>query len=115
MRYFLSAKCVRIVVVALFTIYNSIFAVSAQVGDYRTDLAVGVNGGYVMSNVAFVSKVPQSMLGGLTGGITARYTCEKYFSSICAVTAELNYAQIGWKEKIWDMNDQPVPLHTDRH
>lgn len=85
----------------------------AQVGEYRTDFAVGVNGGYVMSNVGFVSKVPQSMHTGITGGISARYTCEKYFSSICAVTAEVNFAQIGWKEKIWDMNDQPVPLHTD--
>ena len=85
----------------------------AQVGEYRTDLAIGVNGGYVMSNVAFVTKVPQSMLGGITGGFTARYTCEKYFSSICAVTAEVNFAQIGWNEKIWDKNDQPVPLHTD--
>ena len=49
----------------------------AQVGEYRNDLAVGVNGGYVMSNVAFVTKVPQTMLGGITGGFTARYTCEK--------------------------------------
>ena len=85
----------------------------AQVGEYRNDLAIGVNGGYVMSNIAFVPKVPQSMLGGITGGFTARYTCEKYFSSICAVTAEINFAEIGWNEKIWDMNDQPVPLHTD--
>ena len=90
-----------------------IAAAVAQVGEYRTDLAIGVNGGYVMSNVAFVTKVPQSMLGGITGGFTARYTCEKYFSSICAVTAEVNFAQIGWNEKIWDKNDQPVPLHTD--
>ena len=87
--------------------------VKAQVGEYRTDLAIGVNGGYVMSNVAFVTKVPQTMLGGITGGFTARYTCEKYFSSICAVTAEVNFAQIGWNENILDMNDQPVPLHTD--
>ena len=85
----------------------------AQVGEYRNDLAVGVNGGYVMSNVAFVTKVPQTMLGGITGGFTARYTCEKYFSSICAVTAELNFAQIGWNEDILDRNDKPVPLHTD--
>ena len=87
--------------------------VKAQVGDYRNDLAIGVNGGYVMSNVAFVTKVPQSQLGGITGGFTARYTCEKYFSSICAVTAEVNFAQIGWNEDILDKNDQPVPLHTD--
>ena len=85
----------------------------AQVGEYRNDLAVGVNGGYVMSNVAFVTKVPQTMLGGITGGFTARYTCEKYFSSICAVTGELNFAQIGWNEDILDRNDKPVPLHTD--
>ena len=84
----------------------------AQVGEYRNDLAVGVNGGYVMSNVAFVTKVPQTMLGGITGGFTARYTCEKYFSSICAVTGELNFAQIGWNEDILDKNDKPVPLHT---
>lgn len=85
----------------------------AQVGEYRTDFAMGVNGGYVLSNVAFVPTVPQSMIGGITGGITARYTCEKYFNSICAVVAEVNYAQIGWKENILTMDDQPVPLHTD--
>jgi hypothetical protein len=98
----------------LFTFLHFLILSSvAQVGEYRNDLAIGVNGGYVMSNVAFVTKVPQSQLGGITGGITARYTCEKYFSSICAVTAEVNFAQIGWNEQIWDMNDQPVPLHTD--
>lgn len=87
--------------------------VSAQVGEFRKDLAVGFNGGVVMSNVAFVPTVPQTMLNGPTFGLTARYTCEKYFSSICAVVAEVNYTQMGWKEKILDINDQPVPLHTD--
>jgi hypothetical protein len=85
----------------------------AQVGEYRTDFAVGFNGGYTLSNIAFVPKVPQGMLGGITGGFTARYTCEKYFKSICAVTAEVNYAQIGWKEDILDFNDQPVTLFDD--
>lgn len=80
----------------------------AQVGEYRTDLAVGVNGGYVMSNVGFIPEVPQNMLGGMTGGLTVRYTCEKYFKSICAIVAEVNFAQTGWKEKILDINDQPV-------
>ena len=61
--------------------------VSAQVGEFRKDLAVGFNGGVVMSNVAFVPTVPQTMLNGPTFGLTARYTCEKYFSSICAVVA----------------------------
>ena len=88
-------------------------AASAQVGEFRKDFAVGVNGGYVLSNVDFVPKVPQGYQGGMIGGITLRYTCEKYFKSICAVVAEVNYAQIGWKEDILDMKDQPVPLHTD--
>ena len=82
--------------------------IHAQVGDYRSELAVGVNGGYVLSNVGFMPKVPQSMHTGLTGGLSLRYTCEKYFSSICAIAAEVNFAQIGWKESILTIDDQPV-------
>lgn len=85
----------------------------AQVGEYRTDFAVGVNGGYIMSNIAFVPKVPQGMLGGPTIGITARLTSEKYFNSICAIVGEMNYAQIGWKENILDFSDKPVARHDD--
>ncbi len=85
----------------------------AQVGEFRKDLAIGFNGGYVMSNVDFMPVVPQGWQGGMTGGLSIRYTCEKYFKSICAVVAEVNYAQVGWKEDILDMSDQPVPLHTD--
>ena len=46
------------------------FTARAQVGDYRTDFALGVNGGYMMSNVGFIPEVPQGWLGGLTGGLT---------------------------------------------
>lgn len=84
----------------------------AQVGEYRTDFAVGVNGGYMLSNVGFQPSVPQKMLGGFTGGITLRYTCEKYFKSICAIVAEVNIAQTGWKEKILDSKNEPV-YYTD--
>lgn len=97
----------------------------AQVGEYRTDLAVGVSAGYVSSNVSFVPEVPQGRLGGFIGGVTARYTCEKYFKSICAVVVEFNIAQTGWKEKILDINNGPVyavtdpgktsPLYYERH
>lgn len=80
----------------------------AQVGEHRNEMAVGVNGGYVMSNVGFVNKIPQSLHTGLTGGLSFRYTSEKYFNSICAVVAEVNFAQIGWKESILDENDEPV-------
>ena len=72
----------------------------AQVGEHRNDLSVGFNGGVALSNVSFLPKVPQDMHTGLTGGLSFRYVSEKYFSSICAVTAEVNYAQIGWKESI---------------
>ena len=106
--------CQCVVKILLFYLFTLLPLSSfAQVGEYRKDLAVGFNGGVAMSSVSFVPKVPQSMFNGPTFGLTARYTCEKYFSSICAVVAEVNYTQMGWKEKILDMNDQPVPLHTD--
>ena len=95
----------------------------AQVGEYRSEFAVGVNGGYMFSNVGFQPSVPQKMLGGFTGGITLRYTCEKYFKSVCAIVAEVNIAQTGWKEKILDLKNEPVyyeddpsnALHYERH
>ena len=80
----------------------------AQVGEHRNDLAIGVNGGYMLSNVGFVPKVNQTLHGGYTGGLSLRYVCEKYFNSICSIYAELNYAQMGWKEDILDREDQPV-------
>lgn len=82
--------------------------VQAQVGEHRDDLSIGVNGGYVLSNIAFVPKVNQTFHGGLTGGLSVRYVCEKYFNTICSVYAELNYSQIGWKEDILDREDKPV-------
>lgn len=86
----------------------SISEAQAQVGEHRSELAIGVNGGYVLSNVGFVPKVPQSVHGGLTGGLSLRYTSEKYFNSICAIVGEVNFAQIGWKESILTPEDQPV-------
>jgi len=94
------------------------------VGEYRTDFAIGFNGGYTLSSIGFTPSVPQTMLGGLTGGLSMRYTCEKYFKSICAVVAEVNITQTGWKEKIEDMDGNAVyyaddasqsnPLHYER-
>lgn len=81
---------------------------SAQVGKYRNDLSIGVNGGYVLSSVGFTPKVNQGLHDGMTGGFSFRYVCEKYFNTVCAVQAEVNYAQIGWKESILDANDAPV-------
>lgn len=80
----------------------------AQIGEHRNDFSVGVNGGYMMSNVSFQPKVVQKMHGGLTGGLTVRYVCEKYFKSICSIYAEVNYVQLGWTQDILDEQDQPV-------
>lgn len=101
----------RILLLYLFTFLPLL--ASAQVGEYRTDFAVGVNGGYLLSNVGFTPDVPQKMLGGMTGGLTFRYTCEKYFKSVCAIVAEVNISQVGWKEKIEDAQNQPVYYVND--
>ncbi|MBR6032776.1 MAG: PorT family protein [Bacteroidaceae bacterium] len=78
----------------------------AQVGDPRRDLAVGVNGGFVMNRMQFSpSVIKQSLKQGMTFGFTARYTCEKYFNMLCAFQGEINYTQAGWKERFDDDSD----------
>ena len=85
-----------------FTLLHIIFTLSAwgQVGDSRRDLAVGINGGYALNQVSFSPNINQTMHGGITIGGTVRYTCEKYFSMICALQGEINFAQLGWTEEI---------------
>lgn len=78
---------------------------SAQVGELRNDFAIGVNGGYLLNRVSFNPTIKQSWKGGETFGITLRYTCEKYFSAFCALQAEVNYANMGWKELIETSSD----------
>ena len=89
------------------------FTAMAQVGEYRTDLAIGGSAGYVMSNVGFVPDVPQGLLPGYTAGLTVRYTCEKYFSSICSILGEVNVIQTGWKEDIRDADNNPIYYADD--
>lgn len=77
-------------------------ALHAQVGEYRNDLSVGVSGGLLMSKMDFDPSIKQSYKNSPVIGLTARYICEKYFASICAVQVELNYASQGWQELIED-------------
>lgn len=93
-----------------FSVMMLLFALctNAQVGSHRNDFAIGVNGGYVLSNVGFTPKVTQAMHGGMTGGVSFRYTSEKYFKTLCSIYAEVNYAQVGWTEDIVDLDDVPV-------
>ena len=77
----------------------------AQVGEYRSALAVGVNGGYALNKVSFDPTIKQKYHQGITGGLTMRYTCERYYSLLCALQLEVNYAQMGWKEQIETSTD----------
>ena len=83
-------------------------AMTAQIGEHRNDLAIGFNGGLNMSSVSFTPKVSQAKLNGITGGLSVRYVCEKYFSTVCSLYGEIYYSQMGWKEDIVDVNDMPV-------
>ena len=87
-----------------------LFSVStmAQIGEYRNTFSVGVSGGYVLNRTTFQPTVTQSMHGGLTGGLSLRYTSEKYFATLCAIQMEVNLSQLGWKEKIETFYEEPV-------
>lgn len=80
----------------------------AQIGEYRSEFALGASAGYIISQVGFMPEVPQKQhMNGMVG-LAFRYTCEKYFSSVCAVTAELNYVNVGWVQDILTIDDEPV-------
>lgn len=99
---------IRQYILLTFTALLTPIIATAQIGEHRNDLSIGINAGYNLSNVRFVPKITQNSKGGLVGGFVVRYTCEKYFSTICAIQAEVNYSQLGWKEKILNAQDEPV-------
>ncbi len=76
--------------------------ISAQLGEQRNNLAIGVNAGVNYNSVSFTPSIKQNGYMAYTGGLTARYISEKYFAMICGIQAELNYSQRGWEEKITD-------------
>lgn len=73
-------------------------SLAAQVGSPRSDFSVGVSGGYTLNTVSFSPAVKQNMKGSPSFGFATRYICEKYFNSICAVQAEVNYHNLGWSD-----------------
>ena len=89
----------------IISISHFLCPIYGQVGEYRSALAIGANGGYTFNKVSFDPTIKQLYHGGITGGLTIRYTCEKYFAMLCAVQAEVNYAQMGWKENIETSSD----------
>ena len=93
----------RILLSALFAVLA--LSARAQIGEYRNELALGVNGGYLMNKVSFTPTIKQDFKGGMTGGLTFRYSSERYFNILCALQVEVNYAQMGWKEVIETSTD----------
>ena len=71
---------------------------TAQIGEARSNLSVGVNGGVNLNSVSFTPSIKQNSLMGITGGLTARYISEKYFAMICGAQVELNVSQRGWDQ-----------------
>lgn len=83
--------------------------VGAQVGEARRAIAIGVNGGLSLNTISFDPSIKQKMHMGPTFGLTVRMSSEKYLSALCALQIEINYARLGWKEDIYDSNDEPLP------
>ena len=75
---------------------------SAQVGDPRNTLSIGVNGGLGTSSVSFIPSIKQTLSLGPTYGVTVRHISEKYFFLICGLQMECNVAGRGWTELIED-------------
>lgn len=78
------------------------FVANAQIEQPRRILEVGFAGGMSMNKMDFQPTIRQTYLNGINGGISLRYTSEKYFSMICAAQMEVNFSQRGWKEDFDD-------------
>ena len=79
--------------------------ISAQIEEPRNILEIGVAGGLNLNSMEFQPTIRQKMFNGINGGITARYTSEKYFSMICAAQIEINFSQKGCEEVFDDGTD----------
>lgn len=76
--------------------------INAQVEEPRNILEIGVAGGINLSQMDFQPTIRQFNLQGVGGGVSLRYTSEKYFNMICAAQVEVNFAQRGWEEDFDD-------------
>ena len=83
---------------------------SAQIEEPRSIFELGVSGGMNLSKMDLQPSLRQKMLKGANGGLSIRYTSEKYFSMICAAQLEVNYSQRGWEEEF----DKELPYTFTR-
>lgn len=87
----------RQIAIALALLTGSTLAASAQTL-YKPHLHVGVHGGGVLSSQSFNPSVEQSMLPGMTMGLSVRWAEERHVGLL----AELSFTQRGWREKFED-------------
>lgn len=80
----------------LFVLLSAMASMSFAQRVYSPDFSLGVRGGATLSEMAWNPSVRQAFTPGVTLGVVARYTEEKYFGLI----AELNLTQRGWKESL---------------
>lgn len=107
-------SCLRLPLILVLLLFSS-FAVRAQIGESRREIAVGVNGGLTMNTIGFEPTVNQKQLLGPTFGVTLRITSEKYFKTLCSLQIELNYARLGWNEDIQSSTGEILPDRYQRH
>lgn len=81
----------------------------AQIGEPRNQLTVGVSGGVAINTVDFDPTIKQKTHIAPTFGVALKYLSEKYFTTYCALYAEMNYTVLGWEEDIRDQNSNPLP------
>ena len=88
----------RIRILSIVSLLFITLAASAQIEEPRRVLEVGVSGGMNLNKADLRPSMRQKMHNGMNGGISLRYTSEKYFSMICAAQLEINFSQRGWEE-----------------
>ena len=81
----------------------------AQVGESRSAIALGFNGGISMNSIGFDPTIKQKQYIGPTLGATLRITSEKYFKTLCSLQIELNYSQLGWNENVLNSKSEELP------
>lgn len=97
----------KYIIALLATVFSA--TAMAEIGEPRNNLCLGFNAGLAMNTVDFDPTIKQSQHMGPSFGVSLKYTSEKYFTTYCALYAELNYTMLGWKEDIYGLDSQPLP------
>ena len=91
----------RLLTILFFAAFATL-TTTAQIGDARNTLSLGVSGGMGTSRVSFIPSIKQTLSLGPTFGVSLRHISEKYFFLICGTQIECNFASRGWTELIED-------------